>query len=189
MDFKIRIKILLVFLIFCSFACNHKKADESHLILPGIGFDEFQIKKITSTDIMKNLGLGYTIDSHFVDQDPFIENIELMPGYNKMLFSISYTWDSLGLSFYFKPKNDTCISISFMNPFKGKTAQNIYLDSSTFNDVVKSYGEIEWLFTKNTIIKDYDSIVFSTDFHGSFPVKDSVLTTYLDKKVTEIVIH
>ena len=189
MDLKIRIYTIFCFLIITNIACKNNKTDGFYLISPGIGFEEFQVKKVTSKFIIEKLGTRYNIDSHYVDIDPFVENLESMTDYNKELFSISYTWDTLGLSFYFKPQNDTCISICFTKPFKGKTSQNVYLDSSTFNQVIKSYGDIRWLFTKNSIMKDYDSIIFSTDCNVSFPVSDSIQTTYLNKKITEIIIH
>jgi hypothetical protein len=79
-------------------------------------------------------------------------------------------------------------------PFQGKTEKGIILGLSTFEDVVKAYGETEWSYIGNWLLdpvalkKQYDGIGFYQDFSETMPVADSLLKEYLDNKVTEIVI-
>jgi hypothetical protein len=178
--------VILGFFIYLMSGCN--QSDEYQIIDPGVGLENIKVNESTLVDLISKYGKSYSLDSFYVNQDPLPDSIELVPGYNKILFSYCYSYDSLGVAFYFKPEKETLYSISCKFPFKGKTINNLFLDSSTFRDVEKIYGIAEWEFTRTTIRKDYNGIIFSRNFNGQFPVPDSVLNTYLDKKVTGIYI-
>jgi hypothetical protein len=93
-------------------------------IIPGKGFDNFQIKSTTKANVIKKLG------------NQFIDTTYLYP-------SRQIRYEQYGVSFIYGV-NDTIWNIIFYYPFNGVTNDGIVLNKSTMKDVEKVYGELWW---------------------------------------------
>lgn len=173
---KKTITYLLIFLGFVS--CNETNKD-FHLITPEKGFDNVIIDKTSLNDIIQLYGKDYKADTFY--NSPTRE-----------IYSIKYTYNKLGLSFFFKPYKKTVFAIDCKLPFKVRTENSIYLDSRTFKDVEKVYGEKNWSIAGNTLSKRYNGIEFEIEYEGVIPLIESTsiwcIYEYRYRKVAQITI-
>lgn len=181
----IKLDFFVLILILLSVCCLNKSKEDTHIIKSGIGYDNFIIDETTLSDIINYYGNNYRIDSaHWLP--PMFDSTQI--------FSISYSYDTIGVTFSFYPDSNRVFCITVKPPFQGKTKEGIILGISTFEDVVKAYGETEWHYIGNwlldpiALIKQYDGIEFFQDYSGTIPIADSLQKEYLENKVTEIVI-
>lgn len=146
------------------------------LLIPGVGIENYvTINATTKNEIKIKYGSDYKEVKHFTEF-----------GEERKLFSIEYVYAKQGVSFYFRPDNDTVFALHAMPPYKAKTAKGIVLGTSTMQDVQDAYGKIEWSFTNTQMFLEYNGIAFYLPFNGKFPVSQETQDKALKKKVTMI---
>jgi hypothetical protein len=183
---KLFIYLMLVLPIF---SCKTRDSVKYHIIIPSKGFDNISINETNLDKLIHLYGSNFQIDTHYIKYciSPYLDSIKLIEG--KTIYSISYSYDSLGLAFFFKPGISTIFSIHCKSPFKCKTEKGIIMDSSSFNDVICAYGYSKWHFTESTILKDYEGIEFIRPYNEGFPPDLTDSLKYLNSKVTEITVN
>lgn len=180
--------ILLIFLGLIS--CNGIKKIKEITLVPGYGYIEIEVEKTVIRDILKTYGSNYKVDTFYsnLSNNKIVSDLIKDKNVKRDIYSISYSFDSLGLAFYRRPNHQEIFLISFYEPFKGKTDKGITINQSTILDVIKAYGDTAWEFTDKNIIKSYNGIVFYQDFKDTLPISDDKLLPYLNLKVKEICI-
>lgn len=185
--------VLFGYFCFCRLFSQAQSCNEFHILTPGIGYDSVKIGETTLKDIVNIYGKDFKTDTFYTTI--YSDETELIPMATE-IYSIEISYDSIGVGFYFHPKQEAISSISVYAPFKAKTKEGIILNQSTFNDIVNIYGEQEWIFSvsekneKNNVAekmkKEYNGITFSQEFGKTLPVSKRKLLPYLNNKVTSI---
>lgn len=133
-------KLVIIFysLLICS-GCSNKLQPHSTdpLILPGIGYDNLIIGKSSIYDVLLKYGDDYKFEHGITD---------LADG--TAIHQYRYIYKSLGLKFEAdiedpiseSSKNYILESISFKHPFKGATKENIILNETKKEELIKMMG-------------------------------------------------
>jgi hypothetical protein len=132
--------ILILLISFILFSCNGTKKIKEVILMPGYGINGIEVEKTKIGDLLEKLGSKFKVDTFFSNTTSSKIDFE-SPNIKKDIYSIAYSYDSLGLSFYIRPNQQEIFLVSFYSPFKGKTDRGIVLNQSTFRDVIKAYGD------------------------------------------------
>jgi len=190
-----RVFLILVLSIFFSITAVAQQNSGFTMLIPGIGFDDVKVGQTTREEIIKKYGEGFKIDTFYSVDSPtqYGRTIIVKGVHSKRIYSIRLSYDILGLSFYFRPHDDFIFEIDAQYPCQAKTKEGIILNKSSFSDVNKIYGVLDWSFMEEgkslyDMALDYDSlgIEFSQAFNGDLPVSDDKLKPYLHNKITVI---
>jgi hypothetical protein len=167
---------------FTLLSCDEKKAnDDYHILIPGVGYDNFKLGETTLNDIVKENGNNYRLDTFYRKSSRDTINIK-----QKEIYSFGACYDSIGARFFFYPGDSVVFSIILRPPFKCKTKEGIMLNESTFEDIVKCYGETQWGFAKGSMTKSYDGIWFTQNSICTYESSDLEKEGCLLNKVIEI---
>jgi hypothetical protein len=164
--------------------------DGYHILVPGVGFDSVQVRKTTREDIIRLYGSNFKADTFYTKEPVEHRIIDHDTGAYikvdtiKTLYSIRMNYVGQGMQFYFFPNQSTIFNIAVVPPFKGKTKLGIRLNKSTFNDVLKAYGKVDWLEAGDNTFLDYNGIIFKTKIDTTIKMD----AANLKRKVTEICI-
>jgi hypothetical protein len=183
-------KIFLSIVIgFGLISCRPNVNEDTHIVIPGKGFDKVEIERTTLGDLIEYFGNNFSVDTFYVH--PIFTSSCLDPDttISKDIYSIKIAYDSLGTAFFFKPNKPSIFSILIYSPFKGKTDHGIKLNTSTFKDVETKYGATSWSFSGDNIMKEYNGITFLNKGFDGMMMSESELIKCLDFKVTEISIN
>jgi hypothetical protein len=122
------------------------------LIIPGKGFDSFEIGKTSFEEVVNKLGNNFERIDH-------------------IKYSSEIYYKELGVSFFFYykknlEKSGNIFSINLKEPFKGVTSFGIELNNSIIKDVFKLHGEdFQYLRTDTQDWLEYKGIKFYFNRH------------------------
>jgi hypothetical protein len=174
--------IIILFDIFITFSCSENTMkDDYHILIPGVGYDNFQLGKTTLKDIENLNGKDYILDTFY--RKSIKDTTNKTQG---EIYSIGACYDSLGVRYFFFPGDSVIFSIIMRPPFKCKTKEGIKLNESTFNDIIKCYGDTVWGFAKGRMTKSYEGIWFTQSTNCTYESSDLEKEACLSNKVVEI---
>lgn len=174
--------ILILFSVLLSCGENKVK-DEYHILIPGVGYDNFQLGKTTLEDIVNENGKDFRLDTFYRKTDRNSPDNTKDKG---EIYSFGACYDNLGVRYFFYPNDSVIFSIILRPPFKGKTKEGIKLNESTFKDIVACYGDTLWAFSKGRMTKDYSGIWFTQKSNCTYESSDQEKEACLLNKVVEI---
>jgi hypothetical protein len=178
---NLKIHLILYFIITCFLSCGSIEKDKEHVLRPGIGIDSISVSKVTLDYVISRYGHNYSTDTFY-----------LHPPAERELYSIQVSYDTLGISFFFRSDMNSTICVSYQIPFQGKTDKGIVLGKSSFKDVEKVYGETNWEYVTDDfghvkeISKPYNGIRFNAKINVLGRISYEQYKEYLDTVITEI---
>ena len=172
-------------LIGAQISCQKNPKEDYHILIPGVGYDNYKIGVTTLEDIIKTNGNSYRLDTFYRKTD---KNSPDYVNEKGEIYSIAACYDSLGVRFFFYPNEKNIFSIVLRPPFKGITKEGIKLNESNFNDLVKCYGDSPWGFGPGRMSMGYGGIWFTQKSNYTFESTDKEKNTCLYNKITEITI-
>lgn len=148
-------ELIVICLLFFIEACSIKQVDKIHILKAGIGFDSIRIGITTREDLVKYYGKWTKADTFYVYPITCSDSLQ------RVIYSFGFSYSNLGLTFYFRPYKNHLSSIWVYSPFKAKTKEGIVLNESTFDSVLKIYGDQGWEFIgEEKILREYDGMKF-----------------------------
>jgi hypothetical protein len=159
-----------------------------HILRPGVGFDDIELNRLTLADLKEKFGDKFKTDTFYLHPIICPSSLDSNVQDKKEIYSFRLFYDSLGISFYFKPDSNQITAIRVEKPFIAKTDKGIFLNKSTFREIVKTYGNTPWEFIGDYIAKEHNGVRFYRQFYQGMAVSDTILNLYLDSTVTEITI-
>lgn len=170
-----RKQIVLILLTLVSFSFTE---NTTWILIPGVGIEnEVTISKTTKKELYEKFGNDGVEIPHYTQQ---------IGGGKGELYSTELVFAKHGVSFYFKPKNDTVNSIVVSASSKAKTNKGIELGVSTMRDVTIMYGDSRWLGSSNELYLMYPGIEFKIPYSGKVPIPKETLDSLMNSKVNSI---
>jgi hypothetical protein len=186
---RIHFVLFIITLGSSLFSCRSSISENEHTLIAGKGFDNIEVEKTPLTEIIETCGNNFSIDTFYTPIFTPNDFLTVDSVDRKRIYSIKYAFNNLGLAFFFRSNQQTPFSILIYSPFKGITDKGIILNKSTFNDVIKKYGETSWSFSGNTIMKSYEGISFEDTVDAiNMTDPDPKWKKRLRNKITAIVI-
>lgn len=137
--------IIIFFAFIFNYSCTNlsKSISDRHLIVSGKGYDNLIVGESTIYDVMSKYGTDYIFKNGIAD---------IKGGPSIHLYR--YNYQSLGIDFQSdveepqseNPKDYILKSISFRHPFNGVTKENIKLNETKRNELIKILGNNYRLF-------------------------------------------
>jgi hypothetical protein len=122
------------------------------LLIPGKGIEGYvTVGGTTSTEIKTKFGAGYKEINHYSELNG-----------SKSLYSVERRYARQGVSFYFKPNNDTVFLVKVKLPYAAKTDKGIVLGTSTMQQVRDAYGAADFYADGPNMFLEYPGIKFYT---------------------------
>jgi hypothetical protein len=144
-------KKIIVLFVFAATALSFVQQTQQ-LLVPGKGIDGYvTVGATTSSAIKTKFGEGYKEVKHYSELNGA-----------KSLYSIERRYERQGVSFYFKPNNDTVFMVKVKLPYAAKTDKGIVLGTSTMQQVRDAYGVAEFYADGANMFLEYPGIKFYT---------------------------
>lgn len=152
---------------------EEKPLEKSELILPGIGYANFELGKTSQAEIIERLGRNYDLIKH--------------NSYSNELY-----YKDLGVSFFFyqnQPERNL-FAIHIFAGFNGSTEKGIAPGQYTIEEVIQLYGKPQWTscLDCNYWTANYQGIGFEIDRDTTVPQFPFNEELHLKKTVNQIVV-